>query len=101
MFKNLRCTSGILSRSAFLLILTAFLALSTNAFAVDTHGFGISKSCTGPVRTCDSDADCGATGNECTENFCNLSIPNTTECFYKATYTDDFGDTICLSFGAG
>ena len=95
----LRCTSGFLARGPLLIVMTAFLVVSTNALAqVDpTHGFGISKSCTGVPRTCDTNADCGSNANECAENVCDLTISDAVNCTYKATYTDDFGDTLTIT----
>jgi hypothetical protein len=88
----LRCKVG------GLLLVAVFLALGFASGAqaqILQHGASISKACLGPVRTCDTDADC-SDGNECTFEHCDLTIPDTLNCEYEVGYNDDFNDTISI-----
>jgi len=97
MFRYLSCIGGITSRCKFttlLLMVFAVFAFSSVAQAQD-HGIGIGKSCSGPVRTCDSDLDCDD-GDACTFEECDLTIPDTLSCTFTASYNDGFDDTISI-----
>ena len=60
------------------------------------HGVAIAKVCQGPVRVCDSAADC-SDGDECTEDICDTSVPSTIQCQIQIAYFDDFDDTISIT----
>jgi len=56
------------------------------------HGTAVFKSCESPRRTCVEDADC-ADGKECTDDVCNIEVPNTTNCLLSLGHADTCGDT--------
>ena len=90
-----RFTARCLLLSLFLI---AFSAFSTNAFAQEkVHGVAFAKSCTNIPRTCDlatEATDCPGDANECTESFCDTTIPRNVRCIIEVRYNDDFKDTV-------
>ena len=74
----------------------AVLVLGTagSAAAQCEHGVTIRKTCTGPVRICDTDQDCSGAQGECQANRCDTTNPNTTSCSISVTNADECGDVI-------
>ena len=56
------------------------------------HGASIFKTCQSVKRSCASNADC-VDGIECTNDVCDTSISNTTNCTISLGHADTCGDT--------
>ena len=97
MFRFLSLLGGSTSRCRLTtLLLMAFVAMSFGSVAqAQEHGASISKGCTGPVRSCDIDADC-ADADLCTPEVCNLLIPDATSCTFTAAHNDQLGDNLAI-----
>jgi hypothetical protein len=98
MFKYLSCLGGSTSRCRFTtLMLMAFVAITFSSVAqAQLHGVLFLKGCTSPVRLCDSDDEC-SDANECTNDVCDLSIPDTTSCQIRIINTDGLNDTLIVN----
>jgi len=55
------------------------------------HGVSTFKTCEGPKRSCGTNADCGD-GSECTDDVCNTTLDNKTDCVLTLTHADTCGD---------
>src|SRR5262245_34127818 len=81
------------------LALLGTAASPREAAAQCAHGASIFKTCQSPKRTCATNADC-EDNNPCTNNVCDTSIANTTDCTISLTHADTCGDTtkVILAF---
>src|SRR5262245_40833749 len=70
-----------------------------DAAAQCAHGASIFKTCQSPKRSCATNADC-QDNDECTNNVCDTTISNVTDCTISLTHADTCGDTtkVLLAF---
>lgn len=74
-------------------VLTALVALAPNDAGAQPcqHGASIFKTCQSVKRTCANNLDCDD-GIQCTDDACDLSIGNTTDCAISLAHADTCGD---------
>jgi hypothetical protein len=72
-------------------LVTLAMTLPAASHAQCQHGVSTFKTCEIPKRSCATNADC-VDGLECTDDVCNTTLSNLTNCLIELTHADTCGD---------
>jgi hypothetical protein len=88
-------TMGLAAACAILAVLSPqwrTVLLAQTYYYYCEHDLAVVKSCEEPRRSCGGASDC-SDGNACTDDACDTTTSNVTDCILTATHADSCGDT--------